>query len=240
MSERKKRRSLVFVSLLLLSGYILASAGTGKVLTAIAQNRPIVSRRIVIIDAGHGGEDGGAVSCTGAFESDINLAIALKLNDLMHLLGTKTVMIRTTDCSVYTQGTTISQKKVSDLKERVRIVNHTQNALLISIHQNFFSESQYHGAQVFYREGDNSRLLAERIQEGFVNSLNKGSNRKAKKAEKVYLMQHIQCDGVLVECGFLSNPEEEAKLHSDEYQRKICCIIASVCSEFLHRDQALT
>lgn len=159
MSERKKRRSLVFVSLLLLSGYILASAGTGKALTAIAQNRPIVSRRIVIIDAGHGGEDGGAVSCTGAFESDINLAIALKLNDLMHLLGTKTVMIRTTDCSVYTQGTTISQKKVSDLKERVRIVNHTQNALLISIHQNFFLKVSIMGHRSFTGKGTTAGFL---------------------------------------------------------------------------------
>ena len=240
LRESNKYWSLVLISLLLLFSFALVSAGTGEVLTAFAQNRPIELRKTIVIDAGHGGEDGGAVSCTGAFESEINLDIALKLNDLMHLLGMKTVMIRTTDCSVYTHGNTLAQKKVSDLKERVRVANSVEDALLISIHQNYFAKSQYKGAQVFYGDGKNSQALADRIQRTFVQSLNEGSKRMVKKAEGVYLMQHIHGEGVLVECGFLSNPEEEALLRSDAYQKKICCILAANCSIFLHGDMGAT
>ena len=142
-------------------------------------------------------------------------------------------MIRTEDVSIYTKGETIAQKKVSDLKERVRIVNETENALLISIHQNTYPESRYSGAQVFYSETDGSQQLAKELQSAFVTTINAGSNRKSKKSEGIYLMEHIRSTGVLIECGFLSNPEEEAKLRSEEYQKKICCVIASTVSSFL-------
>lgn len=204
-----------------------------RAVSVLAQKIPLVRQNTIIIDAGHGGEDGGATSCTGKLESAFNLEIALKLNDLLHLLGYDTVMIRTTDCSVYTQGDTIAAKKVSDLKERVRIVNETENALLVSIHQNTFSDSRYSGAQVFYGPQGESQALAAALQTAFCETLNPGSNRKCKKADNVYLMQHIDCTGVLVECGFLSNPEEEAKLWDANYQQKICCVIAATVTEFL-------
>ena len=165
-----------------------------------------------------------------------NLEIALKLNDLLHLLGYETVMIRSTDCSVYTQGQTIAAQKISDLKERVRVVNETENAVLISIHQNTFSDSRYSGAQVFYSPEGESQALAHALQTAFCTSINPGSNRKCKKADNVYLMQHINCTGVLVECGFLSNAEEEAKLRDADYQRSICCVVASTLSQFLTKD----
>ena len=187
----------------------------------------------VVIDPGHGGVDGGATSCTGKLESNMNLEISLRLNDLLHFLGYRTGMIRTTDISVYTQGETISQKKISDLKERVRIVNETKNGLLVSIHQNVFADSKYYGAQVFYSEQEGSKELAEQMQNRFVETLNPGSNRKCKRASGIYLMEHIDCTGVLVECGFLSNPEEEARLRSKEYQNKICCVIASSLCNYL-------
>jgi N-acetylmuramoyl-L-alanine amidase len=142
-------------------------------------------------------------------------------------------MIRTTDKSVYTQGETIAAKKVSDLRQRVKIVNETEDAILISIHQNTFSESRYSGAQVFYGPEGESSILAEMVQGAFCKSLNPGSNRRAKKADGIYLMQHIDCTGILVECGFLSNKEEEAALHSPDYQRKICCVIATTVGTFL-------
>jgi N-acetylmuramoyl-L-alanine amidase len=126
------------VYLVILVGCFLLSTAGNKAVIVLSENAPFESRRVVIIDAGHGGVDGGATSCTGVLESKFNLEIALKLNDLMHLLGIDTVMIRDTDCSVYTKGETIAQKKVSDLKERVRITNSIENALLISIHQNQF------------------------------------------------------------------------------------------------------
>lgn len=190
-------------------------------------------RWCIVLDAGHGGEDGGATSCTGVLESGINLEITLRLRDLLHLLGRQTRMIRVSDISVYTKGGTIAQKKMSDLKERVRIVNTTPNAVLLSIHQNNFSDGRYSGAQVFYADTQGSEHLAKELQSTLISSLNKGSNRKYKQCDGVYLMEHISCPGVLVECGFLSNPEEEARLRSPDYQRKLCCVIAAAVSSFL-------
>lgn len=212
---------------------IVATAGANNAVTTIAQNAPIERGHTIVIDAGHGGEDGGATSCTGVLESQINLQIALRLEDLCHLLGYQTMMIRTTDVSVYTEGNTIAAKKASDLRQRVRIVNETEDAILISIHQNTFSDSQYSGAQVFYNNADDSKELAERMQRCFVAALNPGSNRKCKKADAVYLMKNVRRPAVLVECGFLSNLEEEAKLRNTEYQKRICCVIASALSEYL-------
>lgn len=142
-------------------------------------------------------------------------------------------MIRTTDTSIYTKGETIAQKKISDLKERVRIVNKTENALLLSIHQNNFTDSRYSGAQVFYAGTEGSAQLAKLLQERLVSTLNPGSNRKCKKSDGVYLMEHIDCTGVLIECGFLSNAEEEAKLSCGTYQKKLCCVIAATVSQYL-------
>ena len=204
--------------------------------TVISENSPVLDRRCIVIDAGHGGVDGGAVSCTGVPESQINLEIALMLDDLCHLLGLKTKMIRQTDCSVYTEGSSIASKKISDLKERVRIINNTENAILVSIHQNKFAQSQYSGAQVFYAQTKDSIMLAESIQHAYKEYLNTTNNRKAKKADGVYLMQHIACPGVLVECGFLSNPEEEARLRDPVYQQKLCCVIATACSRFINAE----
>ena len=149
------------------------------------------------------------------------------------MLGYDTRMIRTTDTSVYTKGETIAQKKISDLKERVRIVNETENALLLSIHQNNFTDGRYSGAQVFYAGTEGSAQLAKLLQEQLVSALNPGSNRKCKKSDGVYLMEHIDCTGVLIECGFLSNVEEEAKLSCGTYQKKLCCVIAATVSQYL-------
>ena len=200
--------------------------------TAIADAQPVRSNHTIIIDAGHGGVDGGATSCTGVLESQLNLQIALRLDDLLHLLGYRTLMIRSDDISVYTEGETIAQKKISDLKERVRIVNSTENAVLISIHQNTFSDNRYGGAQVFYANTEQSRELAQILQKSLVTTVNSGSNRRCKKAEGVYLMKQIEKPGILIECGFLSNPAEEALLRSDAYQMKLCCVIASAISNF--------
>lgn len=216
--------------------FLLFIAALGsKAVTVMIENIPLSNRRCVIIDAGHGGVDGGATSCTGVLESNINLEISLRLNDLMHLLGFKTLMIRTDDRSIHTSGNTIAQKKVSDLKERVRIANNTDNAFLISIHQNYYPQSQYYGPQVFYASGDSSRSCAQRMQKLLVESLSPDCNRKTKPAKNVYLMEKIAIDGVLIECGFLSNPEEESKLRNPDYQKKLCCTIA--CAYAVDRNQ---
>ena len=220
---------LLFATILL-----IVTVGTSKAVTTFSETVPIDRKHTIVIDAGHGGEDGGATSCTGIFESQINLQISLKLNDILNLLGYRTYMIRTSDISVYTEGNTIAAKKISDLKQRVKIVNNIDGALLISIHQNTFSDQKYSGAQVFYVPNSASNELATILQSKFVSILNPGSNRKCKPADGIFLMQQIQCTGILVECGFISNPEEEALLRSAEYQKRIGCVITSVITLYLN------
>lgn len=217
------------LSVLLFSAFI-----TNHTIDVYNQSAHFKDRTCVIIDAGHGGVDGGAVSCTGVDESKINLEIALRLNDLMHLLGINTYMIRTEDVSIYTSGNSIAAKKVSDLKERVRIVNQTQNAILISVHQNYFEDSHYSGAQVFY---NTDSTLAKQLQSALIQTLNPGSNRKAKKADGVYLMQNVTCPAALIECGFLSNCDEEKMLRDPTYQKKLCCVIGAVVSCYVYNNR---
>ena len=230
--------SLVPVYLVILGFVLLVAAAGSRTVTAYSENAIMDDRRCIIIDAGHGGVDGGATSCTGVLESAINLEIALRLDDLSQLLGMRTVMIRRTDCSVYTEGESIAAKKVSDLKNRVDIVNKTDDAILVSLHQNYYSDSRYSGAQVFYAKEEGSAVLARELQSAFVATINPGSNRKAKKATGIYLMDKITCTGILVECGFLSNVREEQLLRDADYQKKICCVIASTCNRYLYNHTA--
>lgn len=231
--KHKRAGLLTLIYFLIVGAFLAVTFLLNSATTAIAQMIPVERQHIVIIDAGHGGEDGGATSCTGVLESTFNLQIGKKVNDLFHLLGYKTKMIRTHDVSVYTQGDTISAKKVSDLQNRVKMVNETEQGILVSIHQNTFSDSRYSGAQVFYGPKGQSQQLADLLQSEFCRTINRGSNRKSKKADGIYLMQHIDCTGILVECGFLSNPAEEALLQSDDYQRKLSCVIAGTVANFL-------
>lgn len=229
-----KKQNLWLVVYCMIPLLTLAAAQWGsRAVTVLAENAPIKRQCRIVIDAGHGGIDGGATSCTGRPESFFNLEIALRLQDLLHFLGHETKMIRTEDISVYTKGDTIAQKKASDLKERVRIVKDTENALLLSIHQNIFPEEKYSGAQVFYADTPGSEALAVRLQEAFQKTVNPKSNRKSKPADKIYLMEHIPCTGVLIECGFLSNMREEALLRQPGYQKQLCCVIAATLSQYL-------
>lgn len=225
-----------FLPLYLLTGiiFIIGVLGMDRAITTVGESIPPERNHVIVIDAGHGGEDGGAVSCTGAMESHINLQIALRLEDLCHLMGYKTHMIRTDDVAVYTEGKTIAAKKASDLRQRARTVNQIQGAVLISIHQNIFPDGRYSGAQVFYAGTEGSENLAQILQMQFITALQPSNNRKIKPADSIYLMQNIQKPGVLVECGFLSNPEEEALLRDPQYQKKLCCVIVSGLSEYIN------
>lgn len=231
----KRDNWIVFVPFYLLVVILfLGIAHTGsQTVTTIHQQKPVQRQNCIIVDAGHGGIDGGATSCTGVLESHMNLEIALRLDNLLHFLGYETVMIRRTDESVYTEGSTIASQKVSDLKERVRIVNETENGLLISIHQNTFQDRKYSGAQIFYGKVGESQRLAQAMQASLISVLNPDSNRKSKPANGVYLMEHITAPGILIECGFLSNPQEEAQLRNEDYQKKLCAVIAATVSQHL-------
>ena len=225
--RKKLTLKAAYIGIILLT-LTLTSLGS-RAVAVISQNLPPVREHCFIIDPGHGGVDGGATSCTGKLESAFNLEIGLRLRDLLHFLGYETKMIRTADISVYTKGDTIAQKKISDLKERVRICSETDGAVLLSIHQNTFPDSRYYGPQVFFASSEGSGELAKLLQ----NSLDPEGKRTVKQAEGIYLMEHISCPGVLVECGFLSNPAEEARLRSAEYQKELCCSIAAAAVYFI-------
>ena len=210
----KSGKTIILLYLVIMGSILLFTLLGSEAVTVLSENVQLNRRSCIIIDAGHGGIDGGATSCTGVLESELNLQIAHRLNDLLHLMGYDTKMMRYDDVSIYTEGETIAKKKISDLKERVRICNETERGLLLSIHQNTFQDEQYWGAQVFYAK-------------------DKHSKRLAKQAKGIYLMEHINCPGILIECGFLSNIAEEAKLRSEEYQKKLCCVIAFTASRFI-------
>lgn len=211
---------------------LLASQTVTVVTTvfAVPEQPPLT----VVIDPGHGGMDGGAVSCTGVSESELNLEIALKLDDLLTMLGIRTVMTRREDVSIHSpEAVTLSEKKVSDLKNRVNLVNQTPNPLLISIHQNMFEDPRYDGAQVFYARTAGSLQLAEQVQQVLCTELDPDNHRQAKESLSVYLMKKIQCTGILIECGFLSNEAEEAKLRNTAYQKQLACVITAGLTQYL-------
>ena len=193
----------------------------------------------IVIDPGHGGEDGGAVSLTGQPESRFNLEIGQKLDQLLRFCGIRTCLTRQEDISLHTGDCkTIAEKKRSDLKNRVTMVNAIPGAVLVSIHQNHFSDPQYSGAQVFYARTDGSQSLAEQSQDLLRTVLAPSNHRDCYPSESVYLMQKILCPGILVECGFLSHPQEEQQLQEPAYQIKIACALGGAITQFLQeRDQ---
>lgn len=185
---------------------------------------------IIIIDAGHGGFDGGASTNDGTPEKDINLSIALYLNEFLNSFGYKTVLTRSIDESLESDGlTTIKSKKTSDIHNRMKLMEDTDNSLFVSIHQNHYSVEKYNGTQVFYSPNfsEESSLLAQNIQDTVVSQLQPSNERKIKECgSSVYLMFNSVKPAVLVECGFLSNNEEAEMLKTTQYQKKIAFCIA--------------
>lgn len=182
----------------------------------------------LVLDAGHGGEDGGAVSITGAPESQINLAIVLKLRDILGLYGVDPVLLREEDISLHDSSAgTLREKKRSDLKNRVAAIEDVEGGTLLSIHQNTYPGSRYCGAHVFFAPTEGSQSLAEHFQNSIKAALQPDNERSAKQIpDTVYIMNHVTCPAILIECGFLTNPEEEALLRDEDYQRKLAAVVA--------------
>ena len=181
------------------------------------------SDKVILIDPGHGGIDGGAKSKTGTIEKDINLQISLKLRDNLEEKGYKVYMTRDEDEGLYQKGNTVREKKREDLNRRVEMKKETKCDIFVSIHQNMFPQSKCYGAQVWYASNDNSYNLATVVQDSIKESVKDNNKRVAKPAAEAYLILRDKYEGasILVECGFLSNPDEEARLKSDEHQNLI-------------------
>jgi N-acetylmuramoyl-L-alanine amidase CwlD len=191
--------------------------------------------KIILIDPGHGGIDGGAVSKSGIMEKDINLKISLNLRDKLIKEGFKVIMTREEDKGLYEDQGRIRKKKIEDLNNRCKIKNESKCDMFVSIHLNAFPESKYYGAQVWYSRNRYSQKLAKIIQDNLRNDLDASNNRKEKPALDSYkvLRNNDDMPSVLVECGFLSNILEEEKLKDDEYQSKIAdSIVKSIKSYY--------
>ena len=184
----------------------------------------------LVIDAGHGGFDGGAVGANGTSEQDINLSIARSMQALTGLFGYPSAMTRPDEQALdYVEGRSVRENKVADIKARERIANETANPVFLSIHLNKFEDPKYYGAQVFYSKNHaDSQVLAEKTQESLISGIQNGNIRRAKPAAAaIYLMKKLDCPAVIVECGFLSNPDEERRLCDPGYQKRLAlCIFA--------------
>lgn len=182
-----------------------------------------------MIDAGHGGLDGGAVSERGDRESVINLSIALRLHDLCRLFGQNAVLTRASETLDYPpEASTVREKKVWDQKRRLALINGTPNAVLLSIHQNHYPDARPSGTQVLYAATEGSEAFAAYVHELLRQHLCPENRRVAAPAsDGIYLMKHVDCPAILVECGFLSNPEEARRLTDPSYQMKLAAILCA-------------
>ena len=182
-----------------------------------------VSSKVIVVDAGHGIPDEGAESSRGTTEAETNLKIALKLQNLLEQSGCTVILTRSDENAIYDlDKNTLKEKKISDIRNRVKIGNNSSADIFVSIHLNKIPQEQYWGWQCFYNsKNEQSLSLAKKIQSNLNDAIQKDNKRVAMKLDSVYIMKHVEIPISIVECGFLSNPEEEQQLLDDEYQNKL-------------------
>jgi N-acetylmuramoyl-L-alanine amidase len=196
---------------------------------------------VLVFDAGHGGLDGGCSTPDGDVEKEINLNIVHVLDDLARLYGYETVLTRETDKSIYDKGVTgIRNQKISDMDNRLEIFNTYDNAVCVSVHQNIFTDPKYNGAQMFYSDSnDNNEVLAQIMQDKFSSTIQPYNEREIKLCgDELFLCYNCKNPTLMIECGFLSNPDEAAKLTDENYQREVAYVIFSGLGDFLATQNA--
>lgn len=212
----------IFGALLIIFGAAMTGINNSAQMVSNT-SQDIIERQQIVLDAGHGGLDGGSVAADDTVEKDINLAITLKLKDILNFMGFDVILTRETDVSLHDETKkTTHGKKVSDLENRLDIINDHPDSIFISIHQNHFPQSKYKGTQVFYSSNNEESIkIAQSIQQRIINDLQNDNNRAIKDIGTAsYLMKNSKVPSVLIECGFISNNEDLANLKNDEYQKK--------------------
>ena len=194
------------------------------------------SGKTIVLDAGHGVPDEGAESSNGTTEAETNLKIALKVQNLLEQSGCNVILTRSDENAIYDlAANTLKQKKISDIRNRVKIGNEASADIFVSIHLNKIPQSQYYGWQCFYKPNDEQSIkLAKQLQENLNKSIQKENKRVAMKLDTVYIMKHVEIPISIVECGFLSNPEEEKQLLDDTYQNKLAWGIYNGIQEYFY------
>lgn len=224
--------AVIFSILLTLSLAALGELYGGDLfITASAEAKS----KTIILDAGHGGEDSGAIGVSGELEKDLNLEITLALGELLKERGFTVIYTRTEDKLLYLPEQDIRGiRKISDLKNRCKVAEANPDAIFVSIHMNSFGSSKYSGLQVYYStRNEESYQLASKIQNSVRTELQPSNNRVIKTGEGIYLLEHIDAPAVLIECGFLTNSEECEKLSQKEYQKELCFAIICGIIEYI-------
>ncbi len=193
------------------------------------------NKPVIVLDAGHGGLDSGAVGTSGVLEKDINLSIVLTLRDMFEMSGFEVVLTRDEDISIYDPGVEgIREQKLNDMDNRLEIIQSYPDSIFLCIHQNNFTDPRYFGGQMFYNNNNpKNRTLAQIMQNKFAQ-LQPGNGREIKlSGNELYLLRFNKNPSLMIECGFLSNPEEEQQLSTWEYQQKVAFTIYGGVMEFL-------
>ena len=216
-----KKRILFIIMFILISTFTY-SINTKKEKIISTSSLP-VSNKVVILDAGHGKPDEGASSNLGTTEESINLKITKKVQNLLEQSGSTVILTRSDENGIYDQDeNSLRNKKVSDIKNRVKIGNESSADIFVSIHLNKIEQSQYYGWQTFFKtNNEQSKKLAQNIQQSLNESIQKENKRESLKISGKYIIDHVEIPISIVECGFLSNPEEEKLLQQDEYQSRL-------------------
>ena len=227
----KQRLELIMSVVILICACILAKTSAVYV-TGHQVKEP---SDCIMIDVGHGGFDSGKVGVNGELEKDINLQIALKLKKTLEDQGMSVIMTREEDKGLYDEGA--SNKKAQDLQRRCDLINEKKPLMTVSIHQNSYTSPQIKGAQVFYyTTSAESQKLAEIIQKTLIEQVDPDNHREAKPNDSYYMLKRTSSVIVIVECGFLSNPEEAAKLTDEEYQQKLVEAICQGAFQYMEKD----
>lgn len=234
IAERIVKRLTVEAAagLTLLAGIFMMTRYAGLAVSGssvhIGKERPVI-----VLDAGHGGNDPGKVGVDGSLEKDINLAITMKLKEYLEQSDVEVILTREDDKGLYKDSD--SRKKMADMKNRCETIAGADPAIVVSIHQNSYHQEEVSGGQVFYYKGsEKGKKLAELLQKRFDYVLGEKNTRQAKANDNYYLLLHVKCPIVIVECGFLSNWNESKLLNSEEYQDKLAWTIHMGIMEYLN------
>ena len=233
---RNARPFLVICSILVAIGIMLGSISHAYSDDNYSDVMNGVEQRVIIIDAGHGGEDSGAVGVDGTLEKDLNMQLSMLIGEELKSRGYTVVYTRTEDKLLYSEEENIKGiRKISDLKNRCKISFQYDDPVFISVHMNTYGASKYSGLQVYYTdENDESKNLARSIQNNVKNSIQKENTRQTKAGKNLYILENCNGTGVLIECGFLSNEEECRKLSEKEYQKQLSFAIVCGIIEYIN------
>ena len=220
---KKEHLELIMSVALILCAFLLAGRGWEMALGERVTEG--TDQKVVVVDAGHGGRDPGKVGVDGCLEKDLNLEIAKKVQAILEQQDIKVIMIRDTDKGLYEEQT--SNKKVQDMKNRCALINETEPDCVVSIHQNSYHEEYVSGAQVFYYSSSaEGKALAEALQSELISYADPENHRQAKANDSYYLLKKTKAPIAIVECGFLSNWKEAAKLQDDGYQSRVAWAVS--------------